>query len=46
MMLTPGQAANQLRMVDKNPAQHVPQRIVFESTCLGAPPRQSVARQQ
>ena len=41
--LTPGQAANQLRMVDKNPAQHVPQSIVFESTLQGALPHQLVA---
>jgi hypothetical protein len=43
MVLHPGQAANQLRMVDKNPAQHVPQRIVFESTLQGAPPYQLLA---
>jgi hypothetical protein len=36
MVLTPGQAAEQLRMVDKNPAQLVPQRIVFESILQGA----------
>jgi hypothetical protein len=36
LVLTPPQAAKQLRMVDKNPAQHVPQRIVFESILQGA----------
>ena len=43
MVLTPPQAAEQLRMVDKNPAQLVPQRIVFESTAPGALPHQLVA---
>jgi hypothetical protein len=45
MVLTPGQAAKQLRMVDKDPAQLVPQRIVFESTLQlqGALPHQLVA---
>jgi hypothetical protein len=38
LVLTPPQAAKQLRMVDKNPAQHAPQRIVFESSVPGAPP--------
>jgi hypothetical protein len=45
LVLTSEQAAEQLRMVDKGPAQHT-QGVVFESTRSGAPSHQGNGKRQ